>query len=89
MASRRESMLMIRITRLPEYTPVTGGDGAGAVELLDDDRAEDALIIAQKTLTTPSGIGKAGPGFPPHSQLAKLVRLSNSYIRSALTEQPL
>ena len=24
MASRRESMLMIRITRLPEYTPVTG-----------------------------------------------------------------
>lgn len=53
MASRRESMLMIRITRLPEYTPVTGGDGAGAVELLDDDRAEDALIIAQKTLTTP------------------------------------
>lgn len=42
MASRRESMLMIRITRLPEYTPVTGGDDAGAVELLDDDRAEDA-----------------------------------------------
>ena len=73
MASRRESMLMIRITRLPEYTPVTGGDGAGAVELLDDDRAEDALIIAQKTLTTPLLRPLFGLGLPPQSQVSTYI----------------